>query len=188
MLALNTGMTTAHGSFEHLAPRRCCTNLHKAQGLLAVAAFHDDEDNAVKYEHDGYRVGVVEVFVHPVIEEQANDSRRDTADRDHAPQAPRAALFSVRFLRREGVELVEIEQDDRHDSAQLDDHEEEREELIAHVELHEFIDQDHVARRRDGEPFGDAFDDADEESFECFEDHAVFLVRLLAYIGKAFAG
>ena len=80
---------------------------------------------------------------------------------------------------------MEIEQDDRHDSAQLDDHEEEREELIAHVELHEFIDQDHVARRRDGEPFGDAFDDADEEGFE---NHAAFLVRLLTYIGRAFAG
>lgn len=188
MFALDAGMATAHRSFEHLAPRRCCTNFHEAQGLLTVAAFHDDEDNAVEYEHDGYRVGVVEVFVHPVIEEQTNDSRRDAADRDHAPQPPRSALFSVRFLRREGIELVEIEQDDRHDSAQLDDHEEEREELIAHIELHKFVDQDHVARRRDGEPFGDAFDDADEEGFECFEDHAAFLVRLLAYIGKAFAG
>lgn len=82
---------------------------------------------------------------------------------------------------------MEIEQDDRHDSAQLDDHKEEREELIAHVELHEFVDQDHVARRRDGEPFGDTFDDADEEGFECFEGHAAFLVRLLTYIGRAFA-
>ena len=168
-------MTTAYGGFEHLARRRCCTNFHEAQGLLTVAAFHDDEDNAVEYEHDGYCVGVVEMFVHPVVEEQANDSRWDTADRDHTPKAPRATLFSVSFLRREGIELVKIEQDDRHDSAQLDDHEEEREELIAHVELHEFIDQDHVARRRDGEPFGNAFNDANKECFERFENHVLSL-------------
>ena len=83
---------------------------------------------------------------------------------------------------------MEIEQDDRHDGAQLDDHKEKREELIAHVELHEFIDQDHMARRRDGEPFGDTFNDADEECFERFENHAAFLVRLLTYTGKAFVG
>ena len=37
------------------------------------------------------------------------------------------------------------------------------------------------------DPLG-VFDDADEEGFECFENHAAFLVRLLTYIGRAFAG
>ena len=88
---------------------------------------------------------MVEVRVHPVVEQDAHDGGGHASDDDHAPQTPGAAAL-VRGLRAgEGVELREVQDDDGHDGADLDDHEEEREEFGSDVELHEFVHQDHVS-------------------------------------------
>ena len=48
---------------------------------------------------------------------------------------------------------------------------------VGHLQLHEFVHENHVAGGRDGQPLGDALDDADEKRFQCFDDHARVLPR-----------
>ena len=136
-----------------------------------IAAFEHDEDDAVEYEHRGNDPCVVKVLGHPVIEEYADDGRRNAADDDHAPQAPGLLALHRRLLARERVELREVEDDDGHDGADLDDDEEEIEEGRRDVELHELVDEDHVPGRRDGQPFGQSLDKTDEKRLECLDEH-----------------
>ena len=45
------------------------------------------------------------------------------------------------FLKAEGVELMEVHDDDGENRADLDDHEEQGEELVGHLQLHELVNQ-----------------------------------------------
>ena len=56
----------------------------------------------------------------------------------------------------------------RHDGADLDNDQEQLQKLIAYVELHEFIDQDHMTRRGDRKPFGDALGDTEQQRLQGF--------------------
>ena len=68
---------------------------------------------------------------------------------------------------------MEVQGEHGQDGADLDDHQEQRKELRGNLELHEIVDEDHMARRRDGQPFGDALDDAYEEGLQRFNDHVL---------------
>lgn len=57
---------------------------------------------------------------------------------------------------------MEVQREHGQDGADLDDHQKQRKKLRGNLELHEIIDENHMARRRDGQPFGDALDDADQ--------------------------
>ena len=73
------------------------------------------------------------------------------------------------FARAKRVELVEEQHAHRKDGAQLDHHEEHVHEFLADVQLNELVHQDHVARARDGQPLGDALDQAEKCRFEQFD-------------------
>ena len=66
---------------------------------------------------------------------------------------------------------MEVQDEHGHDGTQLDDHQEQLQELRRHVQLHELVHENHVARGRDGQPFGDALHDADEERLQNFDEH-----------------
>ncbi len=149
---------------------------------LAVAALEHDEDDAVQDEHRGHDDLVVEVLVYPIIEREAEDRGGNATDHDHPPQPPRALLLGRALARREGVELVEVQDEHGEDGADLDHHEEQGEELFRYLQLDELVDEDHVAGRRDGKPFGDALDDADEEGLERFDNHTFEYLLLFAGI------
>ena len=48
---------------------------------------------------------------------------------------------------------MEIEDQHRHDGAQLDDDEKQGQKVVRHLQLHELVDEDHVPGGRDGQPF-----------------------------------
>ena len=124
--------------------------LHGGAGATqtaAVAALHDDEHHAVQDEHGGNGDLVVEVGVHPIVEQDAHDCRRDASDGNHPPQPPGRALLIGAFARAQGIELMEVQREHGQDGADLDDHQEQPEELRGNLELHEVVDEDHVARR-----------------------------------------
>ena len=148
--------------------RKPCAGLLEA---AMVAALEHDEDDAVQDEHRGNADLVVKMLVHPIVEREAEHRRRNAPDDDHAPQPPGAFALRRRLLETEGVELVEVHDDDGENRADLDDHEEQGEELVGYLQFHELVDEDHVAGRRDGQPFGNAFDNALEQGFQDFDNH-----------------
>ena len=142
---------------------------------VAVADLDQDEDDAVDDErggdHDGGDVLVGhDVGLDPLVEQQAHNGSGDGADDHLGPDSPGHALLPLGFARRERVELVEEQHEHRHDGAQLDDHEKRAVELGRHVQRDERLEQHHMARRRDRQPFGDALDDAEEDCLERFDD------------------
>ena len=162
---------------KHLVGTRLVVKLSGVVDVLDVQApitsLEHDEDDAVENEHRRDDPGVVQVLGHPVIEEQADDGRGNAADDDHAPQTPSALALRGRLLAREGIELREVEDDHGHDRPDLDHDEEELEEGRRHVELDEFVDENHVTRRGDRQPFGQPLDKADEKCLERFDEHVV---------------
>ena len=58
---------------------------------------------------------------------------------------------------------MEVEDDHRHDGADLDNHQEKCQEVFGHLQLHELVHQDHMSGGRYGQPFGDAFDNAHKQ-------------------------
>ena len=71
----------------------------------------------------------------------------------------------------------------RHDGTNLDDHQKQLQKLIAYIELHEFVDQDHVTRRGNRKPFGDALGNAEQQRLKGFNKnvrrHALPFYRVL---------
>ena len=70
----------------------------------------------------------------------------------------------------EWIELVEEVHAHRQDGAQLDNDLEHAPELFCHVQADEFINENHVTRRRDGQPLGDALDQTEKRRFEQLDD------------------
>ena len=60
---------------------------------------------------------------------------------------------------------MEKQHDDGDDGAQLDHHIEHGLKCFGHIQGHEFIQQNQMARGRNGQPFGDALHDAEEDGF-----------------------
>lgn len=105
----------------------------------------------------------------PVIKQQAHDSSGNGADDDLRPDVPRSALLLRVLARRKRVELVEEQQDDGEDGAELNNDQKRAVERLRHLELDEFVQKHHVTRRGDGQPFGDALDDTEQKRFQRFK-------------------
>ena len=67
----------------------------------------------------------------------------------------------------------------RHDGAQLDHHPEHGKKGVAGIEPDQLLHQDHVAGGRNGQPFGDALDDAHQQGFDDFYEHGFPSLRRL---------
>ena len=108
--------------------------------------------------------------LHEVVERDADDRRGYAAEHDLAPQGPGAAAPLGALRRGERVQLMEEQHADGEDGAQLDDDLEHVPELLGHVQLDELVHQDEMAGRGDGQPLGDALDDAQERGFQQLDD------------------
>lgn len=110
---------------EHLVGARLVVELPAVVNELHIATsvttLQDNEDDTVEDEHRGNDPGVMKVFGHPVIKEQADDCRGYATDDDHSPQTPGLLALNGSLLVREGVEFGEVQDDDGHDGADLDD-------------------------------------------------------------------
>ena len=109
------------------------------------------------------------MVVQPVVEQYADDSRRDYADDDLEPEPPGLPFLHVALRRREGVELVKIKHDDGEYRAELYHDPEHLHERVADVEPQKLIRENHVSGARDRQPFGDALYNADYYYFNEFD-------------------
>ena len=134
-----------------------------------VLSFDEDEGDAVDDQGHGYYHIIIEVSVHPVVQQQADHCRGDHRHDDLEPQVPGLLLLNLALFRGEGVELVEEKYDHRQNRAELDHHLEHFVEGIGYVQLYKFIQKDQVARRGDGQPFRDALHDAKQDRFQNFD-------------------
>ena len=105
------------------------------------------------------------MLLHPVVERQADRRSGNTAEHNLAPQHPCVATALLALAGRERVEVVEEQHTDGQYGAKLNHDQEHVPERLAHVHLDELVYQDHVARRRNGQPFGNALDQAHEGRF-----------------------
>lgn len=139
-----------------------------------VRGFDRDERDAEHDERDGNRCIVVEQFLEQVVPFQADNRRRDARNDDLAPQTDdvavdgdgRAAVAALIALHR--PDLVPEQNHDRENCAELNDDLEHLVERIRNIELHELVEQYHVARAADRQPLRDALHDTEQERIEPF--------------------
>ena len=110
-----------------------------------------------------------------ILGDDADEGCREDGDDDFHPHeegvtlyiAEEAALLFVGLL--EGPEAIPEGEDYGQDGAQLDDDQEDLPVGVGDVEIEDLLGEHHVAGGADREPFGDAFDDADDDDFQIFE-------------------
>ena len=133
---------------------------------MLVVVLDDDEHDAVENQRRRNDRRRHEVLFHVLVEEQADDCRRDACHDDLHPELHRITLLLARLPRRERVELLETQHDDGHDGAELDDDEEHVHERLADIELDELIDKNHMARTRYRQPLRKTLHDAENDGLE----------------------
>ena len=158
---VRTGGTSArhHGA----RTKRTCDGHFLA--LAGTPILDHDKQHAVHDERQRHDGSVVEMLLHPVVERQADRRGGNTAEHDLAPQHPRIATTILSLAGRERIELVEEQHADGQNGAKLNHNQEHIPERLAHVHLDELVHQDHVTRRRNRQPFGNALDQAHEGRF-----------------------
>ena len=110
------------------------------------------------------------MLLHKVIQRDSDNRGGDASQHDLAPQAPGSAPSIFSLFGRERVELMEEQQADGKNRTKLDDHQKHVPEFFGHVELDELVHQNHVTGGRNGQPFGDALNQAKERGLEKFDD------------------
>ena len=93
---------------------------------------------------------------------QQTQQRRGKHGHKHLdPQTPDHLSLLFIFLAVEGVELIPKDHQHGGDGAQLDDHLKHFVEFVGHLQLEHLVKQDQMTRGRDGQPLGNALDDAE---------------------------
>ena len=114
----------------------------------------------------GHGNAIVQMSIQPIIQQQAQNRSRDAGYNDLAPQthhwpAEMPGKTGIpAIVGAERPQLFEIENDDRQNRAQLDDHAEHLHKLGAETEFKNLLRKDHVAGTGNRQPFGNALDDA----------------------------
>ena len=110
----------------------------------------------------------MQVRFEKIVEEDADDACGDAGDDDLAPEPQNALLHDgLRLvLPLEGEKPFPEHDDDGEDGAQLNDDVEHLFEGVARVEGQKLVEEDEVSRAGNGQPFGDALHDAEEDDFE----------------------
>ena len=156
---------TGGTSTRHHSTRTKRTGNGHFLALARAPVLDHDKQHAVHNERQRHDGSVVEMLLHPVVERQADRRRRNATEHNLAPQHPGVATALLALAGRERVELVEKQHADGQNGAELNHDQEHIPERLAHVHLDELVHQDHVTRRRNGQPFGDALDQAHEGRF-----------------------
>lgn len=129
---------------------------------MFIPVFHQNKQNAVEDQHDGDGHIVIENAFEQIVEQQADDRRRQAGDDYFPPERKRVAFFDLRLFGGERVQFMEIQDDDSQDGPELNDNQKHLFERGGSVELDEFIGQDHMAGAADRQPLRDALDDAQD--------------------------
>ena len=110
----------------------------------------------------------MEMLVKPIIEKDSKHGRRDGSQADIAPFKPDHLLLFAGLVLAEWTEVGEEIEDDGEDGCQLDDDKEEFEEVraLGILKGKEFLQDNHVSGGGDWKPFGDAFDDTEDDGFD----------------------
>ena len=135
---------------------------HARRELVSAPTLDHDERDAVDDERGSDDPRVVEVLLHEVVQRNADNRRRQAAHDDLAPQTPGVAALLARLAKPKRQQVTDEQHAHGQDRAKLNHHEEHVPELFGHVELDELVHQDHVAGRRDGQPFRNALHNAKE--------------------------
>ena len=136
--------------------------------LLALArapVLDHDKQHAIHDERQRHDGSIVEMLLHPVVERQADCRGGNAAEHNLAPQHPGVATALLALAGRKRVKVVEEQDANGQNGAKLDHDQEHIPERLAHVHLDELVHQDHVTSRRNGQPFGDALDQAHKGRF-----------------------
>ena len=156
---------TGGTSIRHHSTRTKRTGNGHFLALARAPVLDHDKQHAIHNERQRHDGGIVEMLLHPVVERQADRRRRNAAEHDLAPQHPGVATALLALAGRKRVKVVEEQDADGQNGAELNNDQEHIPERLAHVHLDELVHQDHVTRRRNGQPFGDALDQAHEGRF-----------------------
>ena len=115
------------------------------------------------------------MFVHPVVQQKAQHGGRDAGgdnfkpQMDHRPAEMGGQAGVPAIVPAEGPQLAEIEHHNRQNGAQLDHHPEHLHEIIAELEVQHLFRQNHVTGAGNGQPLGNALNDAVDNGFEDFD-------------------
>ena len=105
------------------------------------------------------------MIIHPIIQQQADDGGGQHSDDHLEPQFPGAFFLGRVLFRGERIELIEEQYQHRADGAQLDHHLEHFVKFGADLQFYKFIQQDQVASGGNGQPFGNALHNTEEDRF-----------------------
>ena len=104
------------------------------------------------------------MLVDKVIQRDADDGRRNDANENLRPDRPGVFLFCRIFSSGKRVQAREEIEHNGEDCGKLDDVEEHRIEFGGHCfEGKEALNEDHMTRGADRQPFGNSLHDADED-------------------------
>ena len=102
------------------------------------------------------------MFLHEFIQHETDDSCWQRSHDDFLPKFDSLPFLLARLRSRKGIEFLEIEHDDGHDGAELNNHEEHVHELLGYLQLDELIYQDHVSGARDRQPLRQSLNHAEQ--------------------------
>ena len=135
-------------------------------GGHAGTALNQNERNTVDNQHNGHHHAVVQVGVHPIVQQRAQHGGGQAGHNNLEPQPHNrpADEFGqpgvTAVVHAEGPQLLEVEHHNRQNGTQLDDHAEHLHKFGAQAEFQHLFGQNHMACAGDGQPFGNTLDNA----------------------------
>ena len=81
---------------------------------------------------------------------------------------PAGTQETMTFFPRKRIQPIKVQHDDGQNRAELDHDEKHIHEGFGNVQLDEFVHKYHMSSAADGQPFSNAFNDADDNRFDEF--------------------
>ena len=124
------------------------------------------------------------MLIEPIVEEDAEDGGWDGGQKDVGPFGPDHLLLVLGFVLAKRPEVDEEMEDDRQDGGKLDDDQKELEEILAlgFFEREKFLEDEHMPGGGYREPFGDAFDYAEDDGFDDIDYEVHLICRGARYV------
>ena len=157
--------------------------LNARSGVLSEF-FNQNKGNAVDDQGDGDDDGIVQPAVHILarlrfqyfVQHQTNEGGGNARNEHPAPQPPACFAFVFARTAGKGPQLAPEQHDDGKDGAKLNDHLEHLVKFVhkdgvrGETEGQKILQQNQMPRRADGQPFGNALDDAVDDGLEKFDE------------------
>ena len=129
---------------------------------MAVFSLHKQKRNPVNNQSDGNHNIIVKMCIHPVIQRQPDHRGRNHRKHHLEPQPPCVPPLRRALAWREGIQLVEEQQDNRQNCAKLNDNLKQLIKFIRNLSFTNSFSRIMCVRRGNGQPFRNAFHNAKE--------------------------